>query len=175
LGPLDGFEIGPLTERHQRGRFSCGHDTGAEALNTYLKKLARKQNETDTTRVHLYANNDGIIAGYYTLSPLVLELSGLPADLQRGRPSKMGVGATLLGKLAVAEEFQRRRVGEFLLFHAIKNALEARKIVSSALLVIDSKPSALGWYLKQSAGFMQMPDEPLRLLLPFNQFPAETA
>jgi hypothetical protein len=172
LGPLDGFIIGPLTSKHQRGRFSCGKDEGAEAPNKYLKTQARKQDGTDTTRLHLYANDDGIIAGYYTLSPLVLELYGLPVDLQRGRPSKMGVGATLLGKLAVAEEFQGRRVGEFLLFHAIKSALEARKNVSSALLVVDSKPSALDWYLKQSAGFIQMPDEPLRLLLPFNQFPA---
>ena len=65
------------------------------------------------------ANDDGIIAGYYTLSPLVLELRGLPIDLQRVRPSQLGVGATLLGKLAVAEEFQRRRVGEFLLGRAL--------------------------------------------------------
>lgn len=36
------------------------------------------------------ANDDGIIAGYYTLSPLVLELRGLPIDLQRVRPVSIG-------------------------------------------------------------------------------------
>jgi len=93
--------------------------------------------------------------------------------MRHGRPSRLGVGATLLGKLAVDEQFQRRQVGEFLLSNAISMALEARKNVSSVMLIIDSKPEAFEWYMKQGIGLESMPGERYRLYLPFNQIPIE--
>jgi hypothetical protein len=170
LGPLDGFNVEPLTDDHDRGRFSCGPEPWKEPLNRYLRETAIKQDRNDTTRVHVYANA-AQIAGYYTLSPLMLDLAEIPVAMQRGRPSRLGVGATLLGKLAVDERFQHCHVGEFLLSDAIRGALAARKHVSSVMLIIDSKPEALAWYMKQDIGLASMPAAPHKLYLPFNQIP----
>lgn len=100
----------------------------------------------------------------------MLELTDIPVAMQRGRP-RLDVGATLLGKLAVDEQFQRRQVGEFLLSDAIRNALAARKHVSSVMLIIDSKPEAFDWYMKQNVGLNSMPGAQYRLFLPLNQIP----
>ncbi|MBV8530133.1 MAG: GNAT family N-acetyltransferase [Candidatus Eremiobacteraeota bacterium] len=166
---IDGFTIQPLTRRHERGRFSCGQVD----LDRYLHELARKQDENDTTRVHVYASDTGEIAGYYTLSPLVFEVTGLPPALQRGRSHHVLVPATLLGRLAVDGRYRGRRLGSFLLSHAMRSAVQGSAIVASAVLVIDAKPEALDWYLRHGLEFERMPDMPLRLLLPMESIRAE--
>ncbi len=166
---LDGFTIQPLTRRHDRARFSCGQAD----LDRYLHEIARKQDENDTTRVHVYASEIGEIAGYYTLSALVFEVTGLPPALQRGRSHHVLVPATLLGRLAVDQRYRGRRLGSFLLSHAMRSAAEGSAIVASAMLVIDAKPDALDWYLSHEIEFERMPDMPLRLLLPMESIRAE--
>lgn len=116
--------------------------------------------------MHVYASNEGEIAGYYTLSALSLELTGLPAEMQRGRPG-LPVPATLLGRFARDLRYAGTGVGPFLLSHAMRNAYESSRSVASAFLVIDSKPNALDWYLRQ-AEFEALPSDPLRLILPIS-------
>lgn len=114
----------------------------------------------------MYASDEGEIAGYYTVSALSLELTQLPEELQRGRP-RFPVPATLLGRLARDIRYARSGVGPFLLSHAMRNAYESSRNVASAFLVIDSKPDALDWYLRQ-AEFETLPSNPLRLVLPIS-------
>ncbi len=159
---LDGFTFQPLTRRHDRGRFSCGQPD----LDRYLRELARRQDENDTTRVHVYANDAGEIAGYYALSALAFEVTGLPPALQRGRSQYVQVPGTLLGRLAVDQHYRGRRLGSFLLSHAMRSAVQGSEIVASALLVVDAKPEALDWYLSHGIEFERMPGMPSRLLLP---------
>jgi hypothetical protein len=153
VGPLDGFTVEPLASKHDCERFSGGDDEGAHAFNKYLKTQARKQGENSTTRVHIYANDAGIIGGFYALS--LLAVTVLPPEMQRGGP-RMDVPATLLGKLARRTNFKGFGVGEFLLNHAIKNTVLSSRIVASAMLVIDAKPTAIDWYLKQPIEFERM-------------------
>ncbi len=114
----------------------------------------------------MYVSDEGEIAGYYTLSALSLELTGLPEELQRGRP-RLPVPATLLGRLARDLRYTRAGLGPFLLSDAMRNAHDASQTVASAFLVVDSKPNAVDWYLCQ-AEFEALPSDPLRLVLPFS-------
>jgi GNAT superfamily N-acetyltransferase len=156
---LEGFTIQPLARHHDRGRFACGNDE----LDTYLKQFARKQDENNTTRLHVYANAEGEIAGYYTLSAMSIELTGLPDAMQRGR-SHLPVPATLLGRLARHEKYKAGGLGPFLLSHASRDAFEASRTVASAFLVVDSKPHAVKFYVQ--AGFVPCPWDDMRLVLP---------
>ncbi len=158
---LAGFSFQPLAKHHDRERFTCEED----ALNEYLKRVARGQDENNTTRLHVYANEAGEIAGYYTLASLSLDLTGLPVILQRGRP-RLPVPATLLGRLARDLRYRGAGLGPFLLSHALRNAYEANRISSAAFLVVDSKPHALDFYRENAPDFMALPGCPMRLVLP---------
>lgn len=168
---LEGFAVQPLAAHHDREQFSCGQDE----LDRFIRQLARKQNANDSTRVHVYANDSGEIAGYYTLSALTLELDGLPPALQRGRSQYLPVPATLLGRLAIDRRYSGKRLGTLLLSNAMRTAFEASRTVASAFLVIDAKPSALDWYLRQPIEFDRMPGDALRLLIPMSAIGRELA
>lgn len=71
------------------------------------------------------------------------------------------------------QRYRGRRLGSFLLSHAMRSAVEGSAIVASAMLVVDAKPEALNWYLSHEIEFERMPDMPLRLLLPMESIRAE--
>ncbi len=113
--------------------------------------------------MHVYANDAGEIAGYYTLSAVTLELSGLPDVVKRGRP-QLPVPATLLGRLATATTYENRGVGTYLLSHAMRTAYNSSAAVAAAFFVIDSKPHAVEFYRKRFP-FEALPSNQLRLIL----------
>ncbi len=63
-----------------------------------------------------------VIAGYYTLSTLSIELRQLPEDLARKLP-RQPVPAALLRRLAVSQAAQGHGIGRMLLADALKRTL----------------------------------------------------
>lgn len=152
-----------LASTHRRKKFNCG----AESLDRFIREQARKQNENGTTRVHVYADSQGVIAGFFTLSSFLLELVGLPPAVLKGRP-KMPVPSTLLGRLAVDSTYQHRGVGAFLLGSALRQAYENSQTVASAFVVLDIADDASqnASNLYRNVGFSSLPSNPRRMLLP---------
>jgi predicted GNAT family N-acyltransferase len=75
------------------------------------------------------------------------------------------VSATLLGRLAVSEQFRGQRLGERLLMDALHRALQSSKQIASAAVVVDAKDSqAVAFYRKY--GFIDLPKIEKRLFLP---------
>ena len=68
-------------KRHDRKSFDCG----VKALNHYLQMMASQQSDKDNTRTFVLEddNNSNVIIGYYTLTMISMDLSALPADLQK--------------------------------------------------------------------------------------------
>ncbi len=116
--------------------------------------------------MHVYANSNGRIAGFFTLSAISLDLSGLPSEFQRGRP-RFPLPATLLGRLGVDVEFEGRGLGRLLLGLALTEACAASKIVNSAAIVLDLAPDASERAAKlyRNHGFSELPTNPSRMIL----------
>lgn len=83
---------------------------------------------------------DGAIGGYYTLSATGVNLTELPADATRKLPRYPLVPATLLGRLAVDQNYQGRGYGRFLLADALFRAV--RSEIASFAVVVDAKDDA---------------------------------
>ena len=158
----DDFKLEELASHHRRELFRCS----SRSIEEYLHRYARKQNENDSTRVHVYSNKNGRIAGYFTLAAATLELSGLPAEMQRGRP-KFPLPATLLGRFGVDTEFANRGLGSILLGLALSEAYAASKIVASAAIILKLADDATehAVYLYTKYGFSALPGDTKMMIL----------
>jgi len=65
------------------------------------------------------------VAGYYTLSQYSVELGAIPDGIAAKLPKYPFVPATLIGRLAVSNEFRGQRLGELLLMDALNRCLRA--------------------------------------------------
>ena len=97
------FRIEPLGDQHNRAAFSCG----VEALDRYLQKQAGQDVRKYVAAVFVITPDGGSIAGFYTLSAHVINLSDLPDKVAKKLPRYPNVPATLLGTLARQQELPR--------------------------------------------------------------------
>jgi len=112
------------------------------------------------------------IVGYYSLSSLLVLIIGIPEAVRKKLPNYNALGTTLMGKLAIAEDFQRDkcnlRLGEHLLIDAMYRAWFASQQVASFALIVDvlvgEKGDPTSFYTKK--GFMTYETIKGRLFLP---------
>lgn len=163
---LRGIEL--LNRGHDRKAFHCG----VENLDNYLRDRAISDTEKNLSRVFVLTlkATPNTIVGYYSLSSLVVPLEDLPVAIAKKLNYRV-IGTTLLGKLAVAEDWQRERcrlrIGEHLLLHAMFSAWKASQSVAFWALVVDvliSENDPTGFYVKH--GFLGFQDSPGKLFLP---------
>ncbi|WPL17900.1 hypothetical protein Thiowin_02943 [Thiorhodovibrio winogradskyi] len=77
------------------------------------------------------------------------------------------VPVALLGRLAVALNFQGRRLGSILLSDACRKELKASQVLAVAAIVVDAKDASAAAFSRHF-GFLPLPGRPERLLLPAN-------
>src|SRR5208337_4892062 len=105
------------------------------------------------------------VAGYYTLSQYSVELDAISDGLAAKLPKYPFVPATLIGRLAVSNQFRGQRLGELLLMDALNRCLSGSKQVASAVVIVDAKDDgAAAFYRKH--GLIDLPRIPKRLFLP---------
>jgi GNAT superfamily N-acetyltransferase len=107
--------------------------------------------------------SDGAVGGYYTLSATGVKLTEFPADITRKLPRYPLVPATLLGRLAVDQNYQGRGYGRFLLADALFRAV--RSEIASFAVVVDAKDEAARRFYERES-FLPLSDQPLRLFRP---------
>jgi GNAT superfamily N-acetyltransferase len=155
------FKVEPLGPRHNRNAFSCG----VPAFDRYLQKQARQDVSKGVTAAFVITPDGATIAGFYTLSATLLNLSDLPDDFVRKLPRYPSVPATLLGRLAVSTEFRGHGFGEFLLIDAMRRVLFTTLHIASAAIVVDAKyESARQFYIRYD--FIPLPLEQNKLFFP---------
>ena len=103
---------------------------------------------------------DGATCGYYTLSAAGVKLTEFPVDITRKLPRYPLVPATLLGRLAVDQTYQRRGYGRFLLADALFRAV--RSEIASFAIIVDAKDDAARRFYERES-FLPFADQPLRL------------
>lgn len=132
---MTGFDIQPLGPGHDRAAFACGE----ASLDDYLKTKARKEHELGFSAAFVMTPvaEPSVIAGYYTLSALSVEVTGIPDPLRKRFPRYPVVPVTLLGRLARALDYRSQGVGEMLLIDALNRAQWAADSVGSHAVVVD--------------------------------------
>lgn len=152
----------PVAKQHHREGFDCGD----EALNTFLRRYARKSHELGAAKTFL-AIDDGdgeTLLGFYSLTSASIEYARTPEILRRGL-ARHDVPGFRLARLAVDRRFQRQGIGGQLLLSAGRRCLLAAAEVGGLVLAIDAKNEKVAeWYA--SYGALPLADAPLSLLLP---------
>lgn len=121
--------------RHDRMGFDCG----VPALNTYLQRQAAQDAGKRAAVVYVAAIEPPAIAGYYTLSQFSIDLAAIPEITVKRLARYPMVPATLLGRLAVSSAMKGKRLGETLLFDALRRSLAQSAHIASAGVVVDAK------------------------------------
>jgi GNAT superfamily N-acetyltransferase len=155
------WQIEPLCGAHERAEFSCGH----ASLDTFLRTIASQYEKRRLGRTYVAVEQGQMrVAGYYTLAVGSVDISCLSTTVRKKLP-KHPVPTIHFGRLAVDEAFRGQRLGERLLFHALRAALElSDKLGAFAVDVWALDDAARTFYLKY--GFIPLEDNPLHLYLP---------
>ncbi|MFL5787086.1 MAG: GNAT family N-acetyltransferase, partial [Flavisolibacter sp.] len=119
-------------------------------------------------------DNDNRVKGYYTLSSSSIEKKWLPETIAKKLPpSYQDLPVILLGRLAIASNYQGQRQGELLLLDALKRAFKSSKFVGSMAVVVDPlDEEAVKFYLRygfiliSDSGKMFLPMDTIAALFP---------
>jgi GNAT superfamily N-acetyltransferase len=107
--------------RHRVEQFRCGQDD----LDRWLRAYAGQGQRRDAARTFVTAEQDGKVAGYYTLVAAQVEHEQATASVRRGLSQHFPIPVALLARLAVATAYQRQGVGRSLLLDALQRVLRA--------------------------------------------------
>ena len=160
--PSADLQIVLLGEEHDRSSFTCG----VESLDRYLKSQAGQDVRRKANAVFVLNQRDepARVLGDYTLCAMAISQGEVPEAARKHVPRYPLVSATLIGRLAVAEDRQGERLGAVLLADALRRAFESASTVGSSMIVVDAlDDAAAGFYAAH--GFVRLPDS-LRLVMP---------
>jgi len=163
---MTGLIIEELNGGHNRPSFVCGQPS----LDSYIRRQASQDVKRSIARVYVATvpANETEIVGYYTLSSLSVDLTALPPDLLKKLP-KHPVPAALIGRLAVAENYQGQGIGALLLVDAIKRTIAVSLSIGVYAVVVDAiDDNAASFY--QKFGFIRLAENHNRWFLPLRAF-----
>lgn len=159
--PAD-WRIEPLQRDHDRARFDCGEP----ALDDYLSRFARQNQESEVARTFVAVSDaePARILGYYSLAVGAIDRMNLPPQAARRFPN-FPLPIARLARLAVDRSQQGKGLGEDLLLDALSRCLRVAADVGIAAVLIDAKHErAKAFYARYE--FEALPDHPLILWLP---------
>jgi len=156
-----------INKKHNRRKFDCGK----EALNEFLKKIARQSNEKMATRTYALIEDEGDpteILGYYTLLPSTVAFpEGHP--LQKRYPTDPPVYR--LARLAIHNSAKGYGLGAYLLIESLKRIVDASLSVGGIGCAVDAKDDDSKRFYERY-GFIPIDNvdgDPLALWLPIDQ------
>lgn len=158
--------IRALDGNAQTADFDCGE----KALDEYLLRYARQDIKRGVARVFVAspAEQPQVGAGFYTLSAASIAAETLPEKWRKKLP-RYPVPVALLGRLAVSQQCHGRGLGSILLVDACKRVAAASETLAVTAIVVDAKsPQAAAFY--QHLGFIELPGQPGRWMLPRSHF-----
>jgi len=149
--------------------FHCGQPL----LDEYIRRYASQDVRRNVARVFMATPEPGSrqLAGFFTLSAGSVNCSDLPEALAKKLP-RYPVPVALIGRLAVATDFQGKGLGSILLADACQKVAHASATLAVAGIVVDAKDVAAANFYRHF-GFLTLPGQPARLMLPATAFRAQ--
>lgn len=151
----------PISDSHDITVFDCGHKT----LNEWLQKRALKNEQNGASRTFVVCNDNTVI-GYYSLAVGAVTRDQASGKVRRNMPEPIPV--MILGRLAVDQQWQGKRIGTGMLKDAILRTLAvAEQAGIRAMLVHALSNKAKRFYL--GCGFHESPISDMTLMIPLNE------
>ena len=153
--------IVPFTGSHDRQGFDCGRSE----LNDWLRSVARQHQNKGLSKTFVAAleNQPTQICACYAMTLTEVNTQSLTEPRRKTLPHK--IPGVRLGRLAVDQRYQRKRLGELMLMDAIERVRQIREHAGVVGLFVDAiDASAAQFYARY--GFEAFVDEPLKLFLP---------
>lgn len=155
----NGFRLERLRREHPRRGFRSGEKQVDEWLAT--KALQHQKKHLSVTRVLL--DDDGTIAGYYTLATGQVDFGDLPAEITKRLPRR-ALPVAVLAWLGVSMDHQGQGLGRRLLAQALRDCYEAGRTFAFIAVILDCiSDDAKTFY--QQWDFEELPGHPYRLFL----------
>lgn len=119
---------------HRVEDFSCGE----EALDRWLRAYAGQSQRRDAARTFVTADQEGRVAGYYTLVAAQVEHEHATAEVRRGLSKHFPIPVALIARLAVATQHQGTGLGRSLLLDALQRVLRASDELAIRAITVDA-------------------------------------
>lgn len=130
--------------------FTCGES----AIDSWLQKHACHAFRRGTVVVYVTFDDEGRLAGFYSLSAHSMDRNAMTGWLARNAPEQVPV--ILLGMLGVSSSHQGEGLGRQLLLDAYHRAKQAAETIGARALVVDPlNAGAAEFYTR--VGFEQVP------------------
>lgn len=156
------YKISILDASHNRKIFSCGEP----ALDRYLCNQASQDIKKHVAAVFvLTEKQNSDVIGYYTLSAMTITADELPGSMIKKLPKYNLLPTTLLGRLAVDKQQQRKGLGNFLILDALRRSINLSKEIASMAIIVDAKNEANAAFY-ESYEFVRLALQKNRLYLP---------
>lgn len=158
INTLSLISIKEITSKATLKIFDCG----IEALNIYLSRYAKKNDDLGIGKTFIALENYNI-AGYFTLSTAQINFEELPEEY-RGKLPKYPIPALRIARLAVSNDFKGKGVGKWLLTQSFKKILQVAEVTGLYFIIVDAKESSKSFY--EHYGFIKLNDNNLTYFLP---------
>ncbi len=155
------WTIETLSKHHDRSAFACGERSLDDFLRLRASQYAKRRLGITYVAVELGSVR---IAGFYTLAAGSLDVSDFP-EAERKKMPEHQIPTIHLGRLAVDQAYRGQGLGETLLFHALRTALEPTEKMGAYVVDVRAiDDNAVAFY--QKYGFLALVDDPHHLFLP---------
>ena len=148
-----------LTAAHRRDDFDCGND----ALNEFLRRYARQQQDRDFNRTYVALADDALtVTAFVSVGVGQVGAPAFPSNLKLPR---YPVPVFRIARLAVDRRAQGRQLGRDLVRFGLNLAQKLAGRVGIFAVVVDAKDESAGDFYRR-LGFAALSDMPLSLFLP---------
>lgn len=149
---------GPLSDAHRLDDFECTD----QELTKWLMERARQNHASGASKCFVVCDEQHNVVGYYALAAGSVSHENVPSRIRRNMPDPIPV--TVLGRLAVHQDWIGQGVGQGLLKDAVLRTLQAAEHMGMrALLCHAIDEDAKRFYLKH--GFIESPTHPMTVML----------
>jgi len=150
--------------KHNRTGFDCG----SEALNNFIIKFARQQQEKKLS-VSYVATYPGLgpvknIFGYYTISANAIRFEQIPNNFLRSIPQRYPIPTIKIGRLARDIWRTKPGFGSILLRDALYRCMFISDAVGALAIDVDAKNDVIANYYREH-GFIALNDNPNSLII----------
>ncbi len=121
-----------LAVHHDLGSFHCG----VKGLDDWLRAHALDNQRRNLSRTFVLVDDNGQVAGYYSLTMGGVRREALPTRYGRGLP-RYDIGMVLLARLAIMHGRQGQGLGRDLLIEAVGRAAAAGQHAAARFIGVD--------------------------------------
>lgn len=160
----DDLVVVALDSTHHRAAFSCGE----ASLDRYLQQQVNQDRKRDLSRCYVLVEqtNPNQILGFYTLSAFSVDVGTVPQNAAKGVPYPT-IPCVLIGRLAVSQQHQGRKLGGLLLSAAVEHTLHLKERMGIRLIVVDALNAKAAQFYEHY-GFQRFPADTMKLFLPLS-------